>query len=307
MARTQPIELEVGVWYLPGAVNTFVVRAPGDRSLLVDTGQDKDYARRLLKASREELQLEPVAIVNTHAHSDHFGGNSWLLQRLPGARVYAPAGSVSVITDPELQATGLFYGASPIPELRQKWTMAPASPVHVPLEAGEHEVEGVQIEFIDAAGHDRSQLALRIGEVLIAADGLFGEALLSKYPLPFSHDPGAQTDSARRLGEVAAKVAVPGHGDPAAPSALAQLNVTALERVRSAVLEALEPAGDIATVLERVCTQLDIVMTDPVRYLLNSSTMAAWLGHLKRSGQAECLVEGGRLVWRRRQLPYGDA
>lgn len=306
MAASEHIKVGDGIWYVPGAVNTFVVEARDGKSLLIDTGQDKDYARRLLKASRQ-LGLEPAAIINTHAHSDHFGGNAWLLNRLPDARVYAPREAAVVIRNPLLQPLGLFHGANPLPELLQKWTHGPASPVHQELEPGEIEIEGVTLRFIEAAGHDRSQLAVLVGDVLIAADALFGEALLQKYPLPFSYDPGSQLLSIDRLAAAGARIAVPGHGVPSDPLELAGLNQRALERVTDAVLSALEPATGMSEVLRRVCSSLGIEVPDPVRYLLNYSTIASYLGWLRSEHRAECVISDNELLWQRRQLPYGDA
>ncbi len=305
MATHPAQELTDGVWYLPAAVNTFIIRAEDDRSILVDTGQDKDYARRLLKASRE-LGLEPAAIINTHAHSDHFGGNSWLHKRLPDARILAPAGAATVIREPALQPLGLFHGAQPLPELLQKWTHGQPSEVHGELNEGRLSLLGVELELIDAPGHAREQLAVIAGDVLIAADGLFGADLLEKYPLPFSHDPGQQQESVRRLAALPVRLAAPGHGSPAPVSELARLNLAAIERVTAALLEALDTPAELGTILKRLADALDIHMTDPVRYLLNFSTVAAWLGWLRTEQVVECTVEGNSMLWRRRQLPYGE-
>ncbi|HLR46292.1 MAG TPA: MBL fold metallo-hydrolase, partial [Deinococcales bacterium] len=221
MALPEPASLTEGLWYLPAPVNTFIIEGPEGTSILVDTGQDKTYARRLLRTSRDVLNLEPAAIINTHAHSDHFGGNSWLLRRLPDVRVYAPAGAATVIREPVLQPLGLWHGATPLPELLKKWTHGKPSRVDTELGPGTLEVAGVPLTFIDAAGHARQQLAVQYRDVLIAADGFAGLELLEKYPLTFSHDPGLMLQSFERLGQSSARLAVPGHGSPGSPAELA--------------------------------------------------------------------------------------
>jgi glyoxylase-like metal-dependent hydrolase (beta-lactamase superfamily II) len=50
------------------------VATPLDGAVLIDAGQDRDQAKRLLRAC-EAAGLTPCAIINTHAHADHFGGN----------------------------------------------------------------------------------------------------------------------------------------------------------------------------------------------------------------------------------------
>ncbi len=44
------IEITSGAYYLPGATNLGVVATADGRAVLVDTGQDKDAAKRLLRA-----------------------------------------------------------------------------------------------------------------------------------------------------------------------------------------------------------------------------------------------------------------
>lgn len=305
MAKDAPTQLSEGLWYLPAAVNTFILEAPGGRSVLIDTGQDKDYARRLLRASRDALGLEPAAIINTHAHSDHFGGNDWLLKRLPDTTVHAPAGAATVIREPYLQPGSLWYGANPPAELLRKWTHAKPSRVDEELSAGPAEVAGVPLTFIEAPGHARDQLAVLSGDVLIAADGLFGRELLEKYPLPFAYDPGLMLESFGRLGAAGARVAVPGHGAPEEPAELARLNRETVGHVTETLLELLE-AGPATgeELLAALLPRLGMDATDLVRYQLNQSTLAAWLAWLRREERADCAVSGNRLVWHARQLPY---
>jgi len=47
------IELTPGALYLPGAVNAGVVAAPDGGAILIDTGQDKDHAKAIVKACRD--------------------------------------------------------------------------------------------------------------------------------------------------------------------------------------------------------------------------------------------------------------
>lgn len=305
MAKVQPVELGKGIWYLPAAVNTFIVSTGPDRSVLIDTGQDKEYGRRLLRASRD-LGLEPQAIINTHAHSDHFGGNAFIIRRLTDAVVMAPRGAATIIREPLLQPLGLFHGAAPLEELLAKWTHGAPSPVNSELEPGELQIGERTFTLLEAGGHDREQFAVLVDDVLIAADGLFGQQLLDKYPLPFSHDPGRMLATIERLGNVRAGVAVPGHGDPQAPAELAAINLAAFERVRAALLEVLTEPAEISQVLTALTGRLGIEMDGVTRYLLNFSTVSSWLGWFRSEGLADVTVRDNVMLWSR-HLPYGDA
>ncbi|MDQ3780536.1 MAG: MBL fold metallo-hydrolase, partial [Chloroflexota bacterium] len=84
------IELGPRVAVIPGGVNIGVLRGDGDRLILVDTGLNETNGRKVLRAARDEVGGEVVAILTTHAHADHFGANAAVVKRT-GARVYAPA------------------------------------------------------------------------------------------------------------------------------------------------------------------------------------------------------------------------
>jgi glyoxylase-like metal-dependent hydrolase (beta-lactamase superfamily II) len=72
-----------------GGVNFAVITTASKDLLLVDTGLDGAVVR---KAIRPFLQAgyQVKAILNTHSHADHIGGNSELVKRT-GCAVWAPA------------------------------------------------------------------------------------------------------------------------------------------------------------------------------------------------------------------------
>jgi glyoxylase-like metal-dependent hydrolase (beta-lactamase superfamily II) len=67
--------------------NTIVITAP--KGLIVfDTGRHPQHAQEILDFARERNQ--PIAaIVNSHWHLDHVGGNPRLRSAFPDIRVYA--------------------------------------------------------------------------------------------------------------------------------------------------------------------------------------------------------------------------
>jgi glyoxylase-like metal-dependent hydrolase (beta-lactamase superfamily II) len=91
----QPRALEPGVEWLPGRFvasdqpdgNSVLIDGP-DGWIVVDTGRHQAHAQALIdriRASGKPL----LAIVNTHWHLDHIGGNRALLTAYPQARVIA--------------------------------------------------------------------------------------------------------------------------------------------------------------------------------------------------------------------------
>jgi glyoxylase-like metal-dependent hydrolase (beta-lactamase superfamily II) len=295
MPADAPIQLSERVFYLPGSVNTALVVGDGREAVLVDSGQDKDAGRRLKRAC-EHLGVTPVAILNTHAHADHYGGNDFLV-RNTGVPVYAPPFEASILQNPYLEPVYLFHGAKPPKELLCKWLMAKPSPVDVVLQPGPLELAGVRLEILDTSGHAHTHHAVKVEDVLIAADAVFGTAVLERYPLPFGQDIERQRRSAERVAKVGARVALPGHGDPTEEVAsLVGANLEAFERAAEAVAAACTGVSTSA-VLQATCRSLGIVIGDLPRYHLNLCVVSAYLSYLRDAGRVELSLVDNELRW----------
>lgn len=297
MARTEPQPLSDRVYYLPGGVNCALVVGEAGHAVVVDSGQDKDYGRNLRRAC-EALDVTPVAIVNTHAHADHFGGNAYLLRQYPELEVYAPPFEASIIRSPYLEPVYLFHGARPLDELTSKWLQAEASPVHHEIDAGSLELAGIAFDVLDTSGHAHRQVALRVDDVLLAADAFFGDSVLERYALPFGQDITGQLEAFEVVRRSGARVALPGHGDPSSDLERSiAANVAAVHRAAEAVAESCTGVGT-EDVLAGACAVLGIELNDLPRYHLNLCTVSAYLAHLRRLGRVDAVLEGGRLLWR---------
>src|ERR1700691_5616334 len=67
--------------------NSIVIVAP--KGLIVfDTGRHKEHAQQVLDFSRAQNR-PTAAIINSHWHLDHVGGNPMLSAPFPGIRIYA--------------------------------------------------------------------------------------------------------------------------------------------------------------------------------------------------------------------------
>ncbi|MBV9775179.1 MAG: MBL fold metallo-hydrolase [Gemmatimonadetes bacterium] len=291
--------LSDGVHYLHGAVNCGLVET--DSGLLaVDTGLDRGAANRLVRAA-EELGRPLVAILNTHAHADHHGGNAQLVRRL-GIPVYAPAVEEVVIREPRYEPVYLFGGAEPVGALVNKFLQAEPSPVDHVVRPGETvTIDGRKLEIVDLRGHSLAQVGVRADGVVFAADGFFGLEPLAKHGVPFLVDAGRMRESLLRLGGMKAEWFVPGHG-PALddPEATLAANVAALDRAFAWLEERLEqgPAGT-EELLAEFGARFGLLLSNPGSYVLNRAALLGFLGTLEREGRAAVLLEGGRWLWAR--------
>ncbi len=292
------VPLSPGVHSLPGAVNQLVLEDGAGGALIVDTGLDASRGKLLLRVLSAR-GLTPRAILNTHSHADHYGGNAVIEARVPGIKVFAPPLEEAVLRSPILEPLYLF-GARPPRALQNKFLMGAASNARLAPEPGLVKLAGVTLELIEVAGHASMMFAVRVGDVLFAADALFGPEVLEKHPLTFCMDSALQKESARRLGALqGVRVTLPSHGEPTGDLAeLARVNLDAYGRTTAAVRRATAEPGTLDELLARVCDNLDIHMQTPSEAVLNRSVVGAHLVELGERGEVESFVRGNRWLWR---------
>ena len=284
------------VWALPGGVNGGVVRGESGGAILIDPGLNETSGKKAIKAARETVG-EPVAILTTHGHADHFGANAAVVKRT-GAAVWAPRIDEAVLRYPILQPALLYGGADPIDTMRGGFMLAEASPVDHVFAPGPNEVDGVPFEVIDLAGHSPGQTGLVVDGVFFSADVTLPEAVLEKYRIPYLFGLTDHFAALERAREVRCDRVVPGHG----PLLEGIGDAVDLNRARiDAVLEkTVELAREPATA-EMILTGLLRAFGSPAAdapgFYLLQPTAFAFLAHLHRQGAVTHAVENGQSLW----------
>jgi glyoxylase-like metal-dependent hydrolase (beta-lactamase superfamily II) len=88
--------------------NTYVAWRPNRQDcLVIDPGLEPE---RIIECLEKE-GLAPAAILNTHGHSDHIGGNGALKERWPDCPLVIGADEVEKLTDPT-QNLSVMFGAN---------------------------------------------------------------------------------------------------------------------------------------------------------------------------------------------------
>jgi glyoxylase-like metal-dependent hydrolase (beta-lactamase superfamily II) len=286
-------------YYIPGSNNLGIVATGDGGAIAIDTGLDKDTGR-LIRKALEEARLTLHAIVSTHHHADHIGGNDYLVRNLPGVAVYAPDLEAALIEHPILEPIYLNMGAQPLAALQNKWLMAKGTRVDHTIHGERLDIAGAALELIALPGHSINQVGVAVDGVCFAADGFFGPALLQKHGIPYAHDVAAQLASLDRLAARGEIYFLPGHGDLAAHDGLEELlaaNQAAINRSTQLVREALADPAELHTVARRVQLALDLNFAAIPQYAIFVSAVAAHLSYLEAQGQARVELEDAGMIW----------
>lgn len=124
---------------MPFAENTYVLWQPGSRTaLVIDPGLEPDLILDFLR----DQQLTVAAILNTHGHADHIGGNAAMKDAFPEAPLLIGVNDAPLLTDADANLSAPF--GMPI-------TSPPADRLLKEGDVVEH--AGIVLEVLDVPGH----------------------------------------------------------------------------------------------------------------------------------------------------------
>jgi glyoxylase-like metal-dependent hydrolase (beta-lactamase superfamily II) len=289
------------VGYFPGSVNIGLVLGESG-AILIDSGLDAQTAKKI-KKGLDQLSQPLRAIVQTHAHADHFGGNAYLLAQYPDAVVYAPPLEEAVMRYPVLEPIYLGMGASPLPELRNKFLMAEASRVDRLLPAeGEVTIDGATLTVLPLPGHSWQQVGLVCDNICFAADSYLGEETLEKHKLPFLVDAHETLLSLDKLLESNYDGYLPGHGrfERSIEKTITK-NIHCHRKIMGIIEAILEKEeATLEHTLAAVCDQLGVSIANMTAYVLYRTALMGYLAGLLHEGRIAYRFEANRLLWLRK-------
>ncbi|GAB4113018.1 MAG: MBL fold metallo-hydrolase [Roseiflexaceae bacterium] len=289
------------VAYIPGANNLAIIRTPDRGAIAIDTGIDKETGRMIRKAL-DQAKLHLQAIISTHHHADHIGGNEFLLRNIPTVEVWATPIEAALIEHPILEPVYLSMGAQPIAALQTKWLMAKGVPVQQRITTATIDVAGVTLDVIPIPGHSLGQIALAYQGVCIAADGFFGPAVLAKHGIPYAQEIGGQLAALNTLAARDEAFFLPGHGALTSRTDLAatlDANRQAIEQSSQAVLAALDTPAELSEVGRRVQRTLGLQFGGAPQYAIFLSAISAHLSYLAAQGVVQVGLHEEGLQWQR--------
>ncbi|MAV36681.1 MAG: MBL fold metallo-hydrolase [Planctomycetaceae bacterium] len=185
------------------AENAYLAHLEGrDDCLVVDPGLDVDRIVNRLT----ERRLTPAAILNTHGHADHIGGNAGLKKIWPNCPLIIGADDADKLADASLN-------------LSQQYGIPIASPAADRL-VGNGEIcsaAGFDLEVLETPGHSLGHVVFvwkAIPHVIFGGDVLF-KGSIGRTDLPDGDFATLRDVIQTRLFQLPDDTIVfPGHGDP---------------------------------------------------------------------------------------------
>lgn len=285
------IQVAARSYYIDCPAKIGLVRLNDTEVCLIDSGSDKDAARKILRHLNERGWTLRM-ILNTHSHADHTGGNAFLAQRT-GCEIYAPEGDLSFTRHPQHEPS-LLYGGCPPKPLRNKFLMAqpcdakPLTPDCLP--------EGFELLALD--GHCPAMAAFRSPDgIWYLGDCLSSEEIIEKYHVNYLYDPRQYLEALETVKGLEGTCFVPAHAPVTEDiRPLADRNIAKVHEIAGVIRALCAAPVSSEDVLKSVFDHYGLSMNWG-QYVLVGSTIRGYLGWLLDLGQLTASFEDNRMLW----------
>ena len=249
-----------------------------------------------------------LALINTHSHSDHAGGNAAFIKKTQ-APLWAPEKDAVFLESPGF-ITMFYWAGLPFAELEDDRfrSLASVKPERLISQGKIAEGKNVIIEAVSLEGHFLSHMGFLVTDkvseqtVLFCGDALFGRELLNRTWIPFLTDPEEFRTSLLVIENTQADIYVPSHGNPVKKDgidAACEINTLVTLEDEALILKLLSEPLSTETLIKKA---LDYAGADAkiAQYIWIGVTLRSYLSSLEKRNLIEHFMKDNILYWRKK-------
>lgn len=278
-------------YYIKNATNIGVYKIDDNNVYLIDTGNDKDAGKKILKIIDEQA-WNVKGIITTHSNADHIGGNK-VIQDRTNCTILAYNIEKSFTEFPILESSFL-YGGYPFKDIRNKFLLAKESVV-IPIE--NNLPDG--LEYFSLKGHFFDMIGIKTSDnVYFLADSLFSEETITKYHLFFIYDVREFLNTLDYLNTLNGSLYIPSHCEATNNIlSLIELNRNKVNEIMNKIYNACEKEMTFEEVLKYIFDDYNLVM-NANQYVLVGSTIKSYLSYLYDENKLCYEFKDNKMVWK---------
>lgn len=270
--------------------NIGIYKLDDEKVCLIDTGNDKESGRKILKIINEQnWQVE--CIINTHSNADHVGGNKFIQDRT-NCKILSSKIETAIINNPELEPAFL-YGAMPLNELNNKFLLAKESNCQI---IDNNLPEG--LEYFTLKGHFIDMIGIKTSDnIYFLGDSIFSEETINKYHIFFIYDVEKYLQTLDFLETLNGTFYIPSHVKPLTDlKELIKLNKNKINEICNAILNACQNPITTEKIIKNIFDTYNLQININ-QYVLLGSTIKSYLTYLNNQNKVEYFFKDNLLYW----------
>lgn len=270
--------------------NIGIYKLDDEKVCLIDTGNDKESGRKILKIINEQnWQVE--CIINTHSNADHVGGNKFIQDRT-NCKILSSKIETAIINNPELEPA-LLYGAMPLNELNNKFLLAKESNCQV---IDNNLPKG--LEYFTLKGHFIDMIGIKTSDnIYFLGDSIFSEETINKYHIFFIYDVEKYLQTLDFLETLNGTFYIPSHVKPLTDlKELIKLNKNKINEICNAILNACQNPTTTEEIIKNIFDTYNLEININ-QYALLGSTIKSYLTYLNNQNRVEYFFKDNLLYW----------
>lgn len=278
-------------YYIKNATNIGIYKIDDNNVYLIDTGNDKEAGKKILKII-DENGWNIKGIINTHSNSDHIGGNK-IIQDRTNCIIFAYNIERSFTEFPILESSFL-YGGYPFKDIRNKFLLAKESVV---ISIENNLPDG--LEYFTLKGHFFDMIGIKTSDdVYFLADSLFSEEIIKKYHLFFIYDVREFLNTLDYLNTLKGSLYIPSHCEKTSDiSSLIELNRNKVKEIMNKIYSACEKEMTFEEILKYIFDEYNLAM-NANQYILVGSTIRSYLSYLFDENKLCYEFKDNKMLWK---------
>ena len=277
-------------YYIQNPTNIGVYKINDNDVYLIDTGNDKDAGRKILKII-DEQGWNVKGIITTHSNADHIGGNQ-IIQDRTGCEIYAK-GIEKCFSEYPILEPSFLYGGYPFKDIRNKFLMAKESKVI--------EIDKIPdgLEYFSIKGHYFDMIGIKTSDnVFFLGDSLFSEQTISKYHLFFIYDIREYLNTLDYLDTLEGNLFIPSHCEATKSiKDLININRNKIMEIRDSICNICKNEKTHEEILKEIFDKYNLNM-DANQYILVGSTVRSYLSYLYDIGKLIYVFKDNKMLWK---------
>lgn len=266
--------------------------------IMLDTGLKKGE-REIIDSVLESNNFKVVGIINSHAHIDHIGNNSYLKNKFNCTIAMSNYESLICSSIPNLK---LYYAAYALHDIKEKFGhMICETDIRIYDNDNEVEICNTKFKIIHTPGHSPAHICIITpDDVAYLGDALVSYELMEGAKMPYAYILSEDMKSKAKLYDlICSKYIVAHKGIYDNIQKLIDDNIDFYENRSNVIYSFIDKPMTMEEILKIACNEFNINIYDIKKYNMMSMMLKSYVEYLYDIGKLNGIIDDGLLKYKK--------